>query len=79
MESTVNVMGRAPVTNAEFTKAFAAALRRLAILRPTGETPVQRSTATNTELIVVDPRHNIRRVMATLPQSVTVLAPGATA
>lgn len=34
MESTVNVMGRAPVTNAEFTKAFAAALRRLAILRP---------------------------------------------
>lgn len=34
MESTVNVMGRAPVANAEFTKAFAAALRRLAILQP---------------------------------------------
>jgi hypothetical protein len=40
---------------------------------------VQRWTATNTELIVVDPRRNIRRVVTTLPQSVTVHTPGATA
>jgi hypothetical protein len=40
---------------------------------------LQRWTATNTELIVVDPRRNIRRVVTTLPQSVTVHTPGATA
>ncbi|MEV1143584.1 hypothetical protein [Micromonospora sp. NPDC049799] len=40
---------------------------------------LQRWTATNTELIVVDPRRDVRRVVTTLPENVTVLAPGARA
>ncbi|MFF4875527.1 hypothetical protein [Micromonospora sp. NPDC000668] len=38
---------------------------------------LQRWTATSTELIVVDPRRNTRRVVTTLPKFVAVLVPGA--
>ncbi|MGQ5264386.1 hypothetical protein ACTWLT_26920 [Micromonospora sp. ZYX-F-536] len=39
---------------------------------------VQRETGAGTELLVVDPRRNVRRLVTTFPESVTVLAPGAT-
>ncbi|TNH28244.1 hypothetical protein FHG89_15800 [Micromonospora orduensis] len=70
----VDVTSGAPMTRVEIPSTGG---RQLCLGVVADGVALLRSTTGGTELIVVDPRHDTRRVVTTFPEAVTVLVPGA--